>query len=436
MPECPLFFLFYAYLRTVFGAKTGMKRFLVLFVVMVLGLQLHAQDIDDVAMMVGNKLVTLDEFVYAYQKNQLHAQGSLDRFLKDFKNRKIKVAYAESLGYDTLTAVRRKLEIVQQNLAQGTPVGGNLRDGALHGQSLYIGHLFLPLPQHAPYSSYQYQLKTRIDSVYREIKAGKDFMTVVNQVSPNTQNEYWISRNHTLAEVERVAYSLREGEMGEPFLATDGYHLLKVFRKADISDIEKSTGTGSTQAGALDQNLLKEYRDGVLLSELYKHRTVNSHPVTEGRLMNYYDDHKKDYQWDIPHYKGVYYHCKDKKTMKKIKKLFNSYPYSKWGELVHDPAYASLFENAKVSEVKLYMLSQDPYIDALVFGGPRQYPVPGYPYLGVSGKKLKKGPENYLDVRDQLLKDIQFEEEEVWMSQMEKKVTVYVNNKALKRIMR
>ena len=129
MPECPLFFLFYAYLRTVFGAKTGMKRFLVLFVVMVLGLQLHAQDIDDVAMMVGNKLVTLDEFVYAYQKNQLHAHGSLDRFLKDFKNRKIKVAYAESLGYDTLTAVRRKLENVQQNLAQGTPVGGNLRDG-------------------------------------------------------------------------------------------------------------------------------------------------------------------------------------------------------------------------------------------------------------------------------------------------------------------
>ena len=53
-----------------------------------------------------------------------------------------------------------------------------------------------------------------------------------------------------------------------------------------------------------------------------------------------------------------------------------------------------------------------------------------------SVKKLKKGPENYLDVRDQLLKDIQFEEEEVWMSQMEKKVTVYVNNKALKRIMR
>ena len=120
-----------------------MKRFLVLFVVMVLGLQLHAQDIDDVAMMVGNKLVTLDEFVYAYQKNQLHAHGSLDRFLKDFKNRKIKVAYAESLGYDTLTAVRRKLENVQQNLAQGTLVGGNLRDGALHGQSLYIGHLFL-----------------------------------------------------------------------------------------------------------------------------------------------------------------------------------------------------------------------------------------------------------------------------------------------------
>ena len=413
-----------------------MKQILTLLVMIILGMQLHAQDIDDVAMMVGNKLVTLDEFVYAYQKNQLHTQGSLDRFLNEFKNRKVKVAYAESLGYDTLQAVRQQLEHVVQSLTQGTPATGNLRDGALHGQSLYIGHLFLPLPQHAPSSSYQYQLKTRMDSVYREIRSGKDFMTVVNQVSPNTQNERWISRNHTLAEVERVAYSLREGEMCEPFLATDGYHLLKVFRKADISDVEQPAGTSGAGSISIDQNLWNEYRDGVLLSELYKHRTVNSHPVTEGRLMNYFDDHKKDYQWDIPHYKGVYYHCKDKQTLKKIKKLFKSYPYSRWGELVHDPAYASLFEKAKVSEVKLYKLSQDPYIDAEVFGGPKQYPVPGYPYLGVSGKKLKKGPENYLDVRDQLLKDIQFEEEEIWMSQMEKKITVYVNNKALKRIKR
>jgi len=413
-----------------------MKRFLTLFVATVLGMQLHAQDIDDVVMMVGGKLVTIDEFVYAYQKNQLHTQGNLDKFLKDFRNRKVKVAYAESLGYDTLLAVRKKLENVQQSLTQGKPAGGNLHDGALHGESLYIGHLFLPLPQHAPHSSYQYRLKTRMDSVYREIQAGKDFMAVVNQVSPNTQNELWISRNHTLAEVERVAYSLREGEMCQPFLATDGYHLIKVFRKTDISNVQQQVGTANTNAGGMDANLLKEYRDGVLLSELYKHRTINSHPVTEGRLMNYFDDHKKDYQWDIPHYKGVYYLCKDKKTMKKIKKLFKSYPYSKWGELIHDPMYASLFANAKVSEVKIYKLSQDPYIDAEVFGGPRQYPVPGYPYLGVSGKKLKKGPENYLDVRDQLLKDIQFEEEEIWMTQMEKKVPVYVNNKALKRITR
>lgn len=408
-----------------------MKKIASLVLFVFLSISLYAQEADEVLMVVGKKPVTVSDFLYAYQKSNQHTHKGMSQYLEDYKNYKLKVAYAELLGYDTLAVVRQQMNYFQQCMAAGVPVQSTPLDkSGLHGLSLYVGHLILPLPQHAPTSGYQYRLKTRMDSIYAQIQGGQDFMAVVNAVSPTTRNAYWISRNQTLQEVENRAFRLNEGEMSEPFLDYDGYHLIKVFQKSEKPEI----GSVETSSQLLDSHLFSEYRDGLLLNELYKNKEFEEKVPTENELEAFFNSMHKNYEWDIPRFKGVVYHCKDKKTLKAVAKLFKKYPMEQWENLAQNKAYDALFKKVEMGQVRLYKLSQDPYVDALAFGGPKQAGKKEFPFNGISGKKLKKGPDTYADVREQVEVDYQVAKQILWMDEMKKQIPLDVDMKVFKRI--
>jgi peptidyl-prolyl cis-trans isomerase SurA len=60
--------------------------------------------------------------------------------------------------------------------------------------------------------------------------------------------------------------------------------------------------------------------------------------------------------------------------------------------------------------------------------------VRGYPYTGVFGKKLKKGPENFSDVQSEVIADYQDFLEKRWVESLHKKYPVKVNTRVLATI--
>ena len=57
-----------------------------------------------------------------------------------------------------------------------------------------------------------------------------------------------------------------------------------------------------------------------------------------------------------------------------------------------------------------------------------------YPIDAVYGKLLKKGPEDYTDVRGLVVADYQEQLEQQWVARLRKKYTFQVNEEALKAV--
>lgn len=426
-----LFFLFFMCIFASFLVETRMNRIGMFLLACVLCVQLYAQQADDVLMKVGEKVVYAQDFL-GFLKESAAGNKNVDQSLDLYTDYLVKVAYAEKKGLDSNPEVAQLLDNLQ-NGSFTQEVDEDWVSGGLSGQSLLIGHIILPLSQHASSFSAQSAVKARMDSICQQIRGGQDFLEVAKALFPQKRNQYWVSKNHLLAEVENVAYGLKVGEMSEPFLATDGYHLIKVYDKSE-SETAYTSFVAEASVVETGSQLMDEYRNGVILNELYKLHGQEQGETTEEDLKSFFASHHKDYTWSIPHYKGMYYRCKDKKTAKAIAKLLKKYPMEQWDALMKSPVYATLFSQAELSPLQLFKLSQDPVVDELVFGGPKQASKSDYPFVGISGKKLKKGPDSYFDVYDILRQDYALYQDVQWMEDMRKEVPVWVNNKLLKKI--
>ena len=58
----------------------------------------------------------------------------------------------------------------------------------------------------------------------------------------------------------------------------------------------------------------------------------------------------------------------------------------------------------------------------------------GLPYTFVMGKKLKKGPESYEDVREAVVKDYLTVYEDAWLKDLKRKYKVEINQEVLKTV--
>ena len=98
----------------------------------------------------------------------------------------------------------------------------------------------------------------------------------------------------------------------------------------------------------------------------------------------------------------------------------------------------STFNNDSVTSIKmskgLYAKGDNKYVDKLVFKTGSFEPMPQYPYTGVYGKLLKKGPETYKDVRGPVTADYQNYLEAAWVEELRAKYEVEVNRDVLKTV--
>ena len=404
-----------------------------------------AQD-DPVVMRINGKPVTRSEFEYNYNKNnsdEVIDKKSVEEYVDLFINYKLKVQAALDDQLDTLSSFQKEFRMYRDQ---------------------QIRPLLVP--------------ETRMDEecvrYYDMMKAN----LLAKKVSEDTQTAIrggvlpWIGPNQTLKEFEDAAYSLEVGSYSQPFLSTVGYHIVKLIDKKDLETVDQlkpnierflesqglrerlamqaldsiaaAGGTPKTVEQILEEEtvrlcdqdsnlkyLVQEYHDGLLLFEECSRKVWT--PATKDTLgiEDYFKRNKKKYAWDVPHFDGMVYYCRDKKDVKAVRKAIRKQPDTQWTSIVRQQ-FNKDSVNVKM-EKRLFKQGENANVDvvALKVKHAEPKPIEGFPYMAVVGEKLKKGPSRWTQVSATVVADYQRMREEEFVATLREKYAVEVDKDVL-----
>ena len=456
---------------------------------------MSAQTDDPVIMVVNGDPVTRSEFEYSFNKNNSEGvidKKSVEEYVDLFINYKLKVAAALDAKYDTLQSF--KLEFAQYRDQQVMPAFVTDADMEAEAHKIYdqtveqIGpdgliqcaHILITAKQQAPQSEWD-AAKVRIDSIYQALKNGADFAELAKKVSqdPGSAREGgllpFVQRGRLVKEFEDAAYALQPGEMSGVVQSPYGYHIILMKERKmlepfefhhdniikfmeqrnmrdqiasqKVSDIVKASNGEVTKAQLMEQKadelsaqdqemkyLIKEYHDGLLLYEISNNLVWEKAAKDEAGLANYYKKHKKNYMWDEPRYKGMAYHVKEKGDVKAVRDCVKKLAFDKWAEALRATFNADSVIRIRV-EKGIFKKGDNALIDSIVFKKDTTVThLTDYPIDAVYGKLLKKGPEDYTDVRGLVVADYQEALEKEWVADLRRKYPVKVNEEVLKTV--
>ena len=179
--------------------------------------------------------------------------------------------------------------------------------------------------------------------------------------------------------------------------------------------------------------LMQEYHDGILLFEVSNREVWEKASKDTPGLKDYFSNHKGDYTWEKPHFKGHVILCKDLETFKAAKSIV------KKSETDSIDKYLRTRLNDSIQYVKvekgLYVQGDNKVVDDQIFKTKEKYvPAKEYPFYFVSGKLLKNKPEDYGDVRGLVTADYQEFLEREWIKALRTKYPVNVDQNVLKTV--
>ena len=432
---------------------------------------------DPVVMTVNGMPVSRSEFVYSYNKNNGIGQAdrkSVEEYAELYSIYKLKVAAALEEQLDTSASFRQELAMYSDRQSGGTDIvdtdllteARHLYDRtkkAIGAQGLIRpAEIFLRLSTRAS-SKEQNRIAQRADSIWRALKAGADFATLARKVSEDERTAVqggdmgWMLPHQSFVEFEEAAYALQTGELSRPILAPDGYHiiLMKERKQLEPFDVLKDDLLHSLQQQHLKQTVddqkirevavqtsdanrqyqIQEYHDGLLVYELTNREVWQRAKTDEVGLRAWFDAHEKTYVSTGPHYRGIAYYTKTKADLKAVKKYLKRLPFEQWAEGLRSTFNSNGDERVKM-EVGVFKPGDNATIDRQVFK--RRDVVAKadatFPFEAVYGKKLKKYPEGYNDVRDQVVADYQQMLEAEWVATLRSRYPVQINQEILKTV--
>ena len=454
----------------------------------------NAQNNDDPTIMtVNGQSVPRSEFEYSYNKNNSEGvidKKSVDEYVDLFVNYKLKVQAAKDARLDTLTSFKDEFAMYRDQqikpsfvtdegmLREAQKVYNDTKESIGPRGLIMPAHILMHVEQQAPAEEMQ-KAKVRIDSIYTALKNGADFADLAKRFSQDPGSAVnggalpWIGPGQTVKEFEDQAYALQKGEMSQPFQSPYGYHIILMKDRkqlepfdslkndifaflerrggrehvADQAIKEMAQEQGISTAQLLEKRaaemsakdmdlkyLIQEYHDGLLLYEISNQTVWDKAAKDELGLANYFQKNKKKYSWDEPRYKGIAYHVKDKADVKAVKKSVKGLPFSQWADQLR-----KTFNNDSIIRIRvekgIFKKGDNAVIDKMVFKKDTTVTsLQDYPIDAVFGKLLKKGPEEYQDVRALVVADYQEELEKAWVEDLRKRYSVVVNKEVLQTV--
>ena len=490
-------------LRTIVVQMTDkkMKKIVLSLVGLVMCAALSAQSSDPVIMKINGVAVPRSEFEYSYNKNNVADvidKKTVEEYVELFVNYKLKVCEALAARLDTAASFKREYRMYRDQqviptivtdadmLVEARNVYNRYKEQVGSKDLLLLAHIVIGVSTKATPAE-QERAKARIDSVYRALKAGADFGELAKKVSDDKrtgsqggQLPRWVGTGQTFKEIEDVSYTLQPGQFSQPLLSPVGWHIIlmkgrkqlepfdslkaQILKNIEqqgvrerISDervqqvVDRSNGTLTSEqvmdnradslatASKEMKYLMQEYHDGLLLYEISKRQVWDKAANDEAGLEAYFKDHKKDYVWDSPRFKGMAYHVKDKNDIKAVKKSVKRLPFDKWTETLRTTFNRDSVKRIQV-QIGIFKAGDNGLVDSEVFKVPTKASMYAkgvspeeYPYSDVFGKKLKR-PETYQDVRNLVVADYQDMLEKAWIYELRQRYSVSVNQEVLKTV--
>ena len=477
-----------------------MKKLVIIFIALVQCAAVFPQQKSDpVIMTINGQPVPRSEFEYSFNKNNgddVIDKKTVEEYADLFINYKLKVCAALAARLDTAKSFRDEYTMYRDQqvrptmvtdadvLAEARQVYERAKE-RIEPKGLFLpAHILLTVPTQATQAE-QNRVKTRIDSVYQALKGGADFAELAKKVSDDTnsavrggQLPYWVGPGQTFKEFEDVAYTLQKDEMSQPFLSPVGWHIIlmkgrkhlepfdsvkteivrsieqqgireRIAQDRVSQEVAKSDGALTAQMvmdGRADslanadpemKYLMQEYHDGLLLYEISKREVWDKAAKDEAGLDAYFKDHKKDYVWDGPRYKGIAYHTRVKNDIKAVKKTVKGLPFEKWTETLRHTFNQDSIKQVQ-AQVGIFKPGDNVLVDKLVFKlatstATEDPALKDYPYTAIYGKKLKR-PQSYRDVRLQVTEDYQSLLEKAWVYDLRQRYKFSVNKDVLKTV--
>lgn len=476
--------------------KERMRKITVLMAGAALCLNLFAQQENPVIMRVNGKDVTRSEFEYSFNKNNAEKvtdPKALDEYVDLFVDFKLKVAAAEEMGLDTLSTFKREYKSFRDQQAEEYLIdttfietqarltydetARNIGEGGM----VLSQHILLMIPQGAD-EAVQAKIKARMDSIYNVLQAGGDFTDLATRFSedPGSARQGgmlpWLFAKQVYPEFANEVYALEKGSYSKPFLSPAGVHVVKLIdrkpfelepyeyhrdailkflqqrgirqaarqAKADVLFKEYGGKVARDKVLAYEDSLLEtkypefgllmqEYHDGLLLFEASNRCVWEKAAKDEEGLERYFKKNKKKYAWDTPRFKGAVLHCTTPELLKQVKKKLKKMPQEQWRNYVASKVNQDTLKLAYI-ERGLYKAGDNKYVDMLVFGQGEVEPMKEYPYAAACGKKQKKYPASYKDVRGPLTADYQSELEKAWVASLRSKFAWEVYPEVVKTV--
>lgn len=448
---------------------------------------------DPVVMTINGQPVLRSEFEYSYNKN--NADGVIDKksveeYVDLFVNYKMKVQAAKDAHLDTLKSF--KDEFASYRDQQIRPAFIEDADLEAEAQRIYAetkhridsmggmvkpSHILIMVNQRAT-DEQQKVAKERIDSVYQALQNGADFALMAKKVSDDKGSARnggelpWITKGQTLPDFEKVAFGLEPGQMSAPVLTQAGWHIIKMMEKgvffpydsvrtdilrfidqrglreaivdrklAELAEKENTTAEKlledkKNEMVAADSDLkylIQEYHDGLLAFEIGNQKVWDKAAKDEAGLAAYFKKNKKKYAWEEPRFKGMAYHVKVKDDVKAVKKAVKGLPFDQWADKLR-----TTFNNDSVLRIRvekgIFKKGDNALVDREIFKKDTTVKaLDKFPIDAVYGKKLK-APENYQDVRGQVVVDYQEQLEKEWVADLRRRYAVKVDEEVLKTV--
>ena len=174
------------------------------------------------------------------------------------------------------------------------------------------------------------------------------------------------------------------------------------------------------------KNLLQEYSDGLLLFEISSKRVWNKASSDTAGLKKYYEEHKDNYKWDAPKYKGWIVRCKTEESQQKAETILKTN-----GLEDVESELRTLGSDVKIQQ-GVYAKGVNAVVDEKIFNEAKKEDKE-YPYSALRGVVISQ-PQEYTDVKGVVTADYQNYLEAEWIKSLREKYTVEINKDVLKTV--
>lgn len=182
------------------------------------------------------------------------------------------------------------------------------------------------------------------------------------------------------------------------------------------------------------RNLVREYHDGLLLYEISNRTVWDKASKDEEGLKAFFKKNKKRYAWTEPRFKGIAYHVKTQEDVKAVQECVKKLDFDQWNDALRRTFNPDTLIRIR-AEKGLFKMGDNALVDRNVFKKDTVVAeTKGYPIDATYGKVLKKGPEDYTDVRGAVTADYQDALEKEWVADLRRKYNVVVNEEVLSTV--